>query len=328
MADPRYDVAISFLSADETTAASVYNYLREGLEVFFYPRQQETLAGTDGLETMRWPFLNENSRLVVVLYRELWGQTPWTGVEETAIRDRCLKDKFQSLFFMMLEDMSTVPLWLPATHVRFNYSQFGLAQAIGAIKARVQERGGTITPLTPLRRVELYKQEQEYLQAKQSLRSCNAREIVEREATKLLSQIKALCAQVTAEGTITIEFYSEGASCHIRTARVSLTVNLQWANFDSELVVREFDRKLAVPARGEQLIYVSGQPREIRATRFLPDLDRARNLGWIEQGQSSTFITSDALANHVVIQLIDLSERADRGEFRSSMPQSLARRRR
>lgn len=123
----------------------------------------------------------------------------------------------------MLEDTSSVPSWLPATHVRFNYAQFGLEQAIGAIKARVQERGGTMTPLTPLRRVELYKQEQEYLQAKQSLRSYNARDIVGREATNLLSQIKALCAQVTAEGTIAIEFYSEpqGASCHIRTGRVS-----------------------------------------------------------------------------------------------------------
>jgi len=327
MADPRYDVAISFLSADEPTAAAVYNSLREGLEVFFYPRQQETLAGTDGLETMRGPFLNENSRLVVVLYRELWGKTQWTGVEETAIRDRCLKDKFQSLFFMMLEDTSSVPLWLPATHVRFNYAQFGLEQAAGAIKARVQDRGGTITPLTPLRRVELYRQEQEYLLAKQALRSHSAREIVDREATKLLSKIKALCAQVTAEGTIAVEFYSEVANCHARTGRVSLTVTLQWANFDCELVVREFDRRLAVPARGEQPIYAGGQPRETRVTRFLPDLNRAREFGWIEQGQSSTFITCDELANKVVIQLIDLAERAHRGEFRSSSPRSLARRR-
>lgn len=320
MADPRYDVAISFLSADETMAASVCNSLREGLEVFFYPRQQEALAGTDGLETMRSPFLNENSRLVVVLYRELWGKTQWTGVEEMAIRDRCLKDKFQSLFFMMLDDTSSVPSWLPATHIRFNYSQFGLEQAIGAVKARVQEMGGTITPLTPLKRVELYKLDREYHQAKRSLRSGNTREVVERGATDLLSQIEALCAQVTAEGTINIEFYPEGASCHIRTGRVSLTVSLQWANVDSELVVREFDRRLAVPARGEQRVYIGGQPRETRVTRFLPDLDRALRFGWTEQAHSSTFITSEALANQVVIQVIDLAERADRGEFRSQMP--------
>ena len=149
------------------------------------------------------------------------------------------------------------------------------------------------------------------------------------EAAKLLSHIKALCAQVTDEGTIAIEFYSEGAHCHVRTARVSLTVTLQWANFDCELVVREFDRRLAVPARGEQPIYVGGQPRETRVARFLPDLNRAREFGWIEQGQSSRFVTCDALANQVIIQLVDLAERADRGEFRSStFPRPLARRRR
>jgi hypothetical protein len=314
MANPQYDVAISFLSADEPTAAAVHNSLREGLEVFFYPRQQETLAGTDGLETMRGPFLNENSRVVVVLFRERWGKTPWTGVEETAIRDRCLKDKFQSLFFMMLEDTSSVPLWLPATHVLFNYAQYGPEQAVGAIKARVQERGGAITPLTPLRRLELYKQEQEYLRDKQALRFNNRREIVGREVSKLFSQIKALCAQITDEGTIGIEFYSSGANCHARTSRVSLTVNLEWANVDCELVVREFDGRLAVPDRNELAIY-AGRRREVRATRFLPDLNRAREFGWIEKGQSSPFITCDALANQVVIQLIDLTERADRGEL-------------
>jgi hypothetical protein len=34
-------------------------------------------------ESMREPFFD--SRVVVVLYREPWGTTPWTSVEETAI---------------------------------------------------------------------------------------------------------------------------------------------------------------------------------------------------------------------------------------------------
>jgi hypothetical protein len=35
MAQPKYDVAISFLSADESIAAALYNRLGEGLNVFF-----------------------------------------------------------------------------------------------------------------------------------------------------------------------------------------------------------------------------------------------------------------------------------------------------
>ena len=63
MTQPRYDVAISFLSADESTAAALHNSLSEGLEIFFYPRKQEALAGTDGLESMRKPFLEESRGL-------------------------------------------------------------------------------------------------------------------------------------------------------------------------------------------------------------------------------------------------------------------------
>jgi len=87
---PRYDVAISFLSKDEAIGAALRDRLSDGLNVFYYPRNQEELAGTDGLETMRTPFF-DNSRVVVVLYREPWGKTPWTRVEETAIKDGCFE---------------------------------------------------------------------------------------------------------------------------------------------------------------------------------------------------------------------------------------------
>src|SRR5579859_2521122 len=110
---PKYDVALSFLSADEPTAGAIYDRLREGLEVFFFPRRQEALAGTDGLESMRTPFLNE-SRVVVVLYRAPWGKTPWTGVEETAIKEGCLKHGWHRLFFVVLDKTSTLPIWLPS----------------------------------------------------------------------------------------------------------------------------------------------------------------------------------------------------------------------
>ncbi|MCX6620950.1 MAG: hypothetical protein NTY38_07685 [Acidobacteria bacterium] len=44
IAQPKYDVALSFLATDEPTAAALCDRLREGLEVFFYPRKQEVLA--------------------------------------------------------------------------------------------------------------------------------------------------------------------------------------------------------------------------------------------------------------------------------------------
>src|ERR1041384_970246 len=110
--NPQYDVAISFLSKDEAQATAIYEQLNQGLQVFFYPRNQEELAGTDGMESMRKPFLDE-SRVVVVLYREPWGKTPWTRVEETAIKEGCLQHGWERLLFIILDKTSALPKWLP-----------------------------------------------------------------------------------------------------------------------------------------------------------------------------------------------------------------------
>jgi hypothetical protein len=55
--EPVYDVAISFLAADEKTASAIKTRLA-GLNVFFYPHNQEELIGTNGLESMRAPAAN------------------------------------------------------------------------------------------------------------------------------------------------------------------------------------------------------------------------------------------------------------------------------
>jgi hypothetical protein len=64
-----YDVAISFLVKDDKIAKALADQLGESPKVFYFPRAQGELAGTDGMETMRNPFL-DGSRVMVVLYRE------------------------------------------------------------------------------------------------------------------------------------------------------------------------------------------------------------------------------------------------------------------
>lgn len=143
---PKYDVAISFLAKDEPTARVLADKLEaSGFNVFFFPRNQEELAGTNGMETMREPFFN--SRVNVVLFRQPWGETPWTRVEQTAITERCLQTGWDSLMFVELDETSARPTWLPNTHVRFALKAYGLEQLAGAVKARVQEHGGKVTPL-------------------------------------------------------------------------------------------------------------------------------------------------------------------------------------
>jgi len=312
MTKPKYDVAISFLSADEPIAAALHNALSNGLEVFFYPRSQEVLAGKDGLEAMRAPFLLEESRIVVVLYRDPWGETPWTGVEALAIKDRCLKDRFQSLIFMTLDKTSALPTWLPLTHVRFNYADYGPEQAVGVIKARVQETGGIIAVPTAARRAELSRIETEYVLERSRLQSPFGREMVNPAIQELFTKIREISTEINATRPAPIQFASDVLQCHLRD-RVSLTVRATQLA-ETKLVVRQYSKRIAMGP--EILHYVPNEgPQLVNETTFLPEMTRAREIGWSEEGQPSKFLSSSALANLIVNQFTDLTARRERGEF-------------
>jgi hypothetical protein len=77
------------------------------------------------------------------------------------------------------------------------------------------------------------------------------------------------------------------------------------------LVVREYDNRL--PIGGENLCYLNGKPQMLIESRFLPDMNRAREYGWCEEGQPSKFLSSAALADVIVNRFIDLVARSERG---------------
>jgi hypothetical protein len=150
-------VAISFLHRDEPLALQIQTKLSESMEVFFYSKRQEELAGTDGLESFREAF-RTRSRLVLVLYSEGWGKTPWTRVEETAIKDRCLEQGWDLLLLVTLDE-SKPPIWLPESNIRLNYSIYGFEQLIGAIKIRAEKQSTQFKKETALDRAHRLNQE-------------------------------------------------------------------------------------------------------------------------------------------------------------------------
>ena len=72
--DFKYDVAFSFLADDESLAIEIGDRIRDRVGVFIYSESQKDLIGNDGIDQFSSVF-RQDSRLVVVLYREQWGQT-------------------------------------------------------------------------------------------------------------------------------------------------------------------------------------------------------------------------------------------------------------
>jgi hypothetical protein len=136
----KYDVAFSFLAKDEQTAIKIDNLLKNRLNTFLFSKKQEEIAGTDGEETFHNVFGKE-SRIVVILFRENWGSTRWTRIEETAIKNRGYEEGYDFTFFIPIDTSFAAPQWLPKNRIWFDLERWGVEGAASAIEVRVQEAG-------------------------------------------------------------------------------------------------------------------------------------------------------------------------------------------
>jgi hypothetical protein len=313
----KYDVAISFLVQDLKLASALNQKLSVGLNVFFFPHGQEELAGTDGLESMRAVFRSQ-SRLNVVVYREDWGNTPWTGVEEAAIKDSCLENYFRNLFFFVVQPTGVYPSWLPDTHIRFNYGEFTLEDAAGAIKARVHERGGHYRPLTPIRKAELLKAEQEFQQDRSDMSSSDGIKAILAEVKKVVGALEKEVVNVNAHGDLEVECEASDSTCVLRSDNVGMI--LRWdQRFDrslegSALSVEEYTGRLRFNRDQERYISFA-RPECIKREAYKPELSRAREYGWVLNSNEEEYVSSASIADKCLLQLMNLIERERAGSL-------------
>jgi hypothetical protein len=139
--DYKYEVAISCLKEDANIAQELYDLLRPRVRsIFFYPNNQDDLIARDGLEVFQNVFRRE-SRVVVVIYREGWGKTKWTAVEETAIKEMCFDADWTRI--VVYSEDEKAPKWLPQSYI-WAGKRYGLTALAGVIEQKVQEAGGNV----------------------------------------------------------------------------------------------------------------------------------------------------------------------------------------
>jgi hypothetical protein len=312
--DHTFDVAISFLHEDLGIATQLRDELAEVFDVFIYTKKQEELAGTDGLESFRAMF-RQRSHLVVVLLRERWGKTPWTRVEMEAITDGFLAEGSAFLFVIMIEDCAPPP-WIPDKLIRFNLKDFGIEQAVGAIKARALEQGGELHRPTPAFLAEQAQKRAQFASKRADLlRSEAGVRQAEEEAERLISLIRDRSEEACAAApALEIAFGSGKLSAVMRVPSVS--VSCAYRNRilnvldDARLVVSEFRGIVILP--GESAYYLV-QPNELVATEFSPEFTEEH--GWCWREANGRIHTSDEIATYFVEKFFSLLDRQSAGEL-------------
>lgn len=168
-----YEVAFSFCARDEGVATQLDDLLRERYKTFIYNRKQEVLAGTDGEKTFNEVFMHK-ARIAVILYRPEWGTTPFTRIEETAIRKRAYDEGYDFTVWIAMEPNVKLPEYVEPTRLYYGLPDYGINGAAGVIVSRIQSRGGNTRPETIDEKAARIKRHAEAQEARRAFLSSHA----------------------------------------------------------------------------------------------------------------------------------------------------------
>lgn len=248
---PKHDVAISLLKEDLALASELSLKLAP-LSTFLYSEEQEQLAGTDALASFREAFISE-SRLNVILHRRGWGETPYTRVEEMAIQERCLRDGWETLLLVKLDD-ATTPLWVPRSTIYLDLRAYPVDQAVGAIKRQVQNLGGDVRPASQADLVRARVREAEFAKETMALfRTPEGVRAADEAVARIVQQLTDELASIATEGDRRWEIKGGFDNNYgvVRFNRCSALFNWQrYANDCNrcQLSVRVFNASFETPA--------------------------------------------------------------------------------
>jgi hypothetical protein len=293
----KYEVAFSFLQDDEQLALEIANRVRDRVSVgvFVYSERQEELVGTDGVDAFSRIF-GEESRIVVVLFREGWGQTPWTRTEENAIRARGFKEGHEFVL-LVKPDAANPPVWLPPTRIYLGFDRYGIDGVASVIEARVQATGGTVHGESVADYAARISRDLDFERERRAfLASDRDVDSAKREVEVLFGEINRLGEQVNQTGSrIQVTFERSSVDfCRVSTinARFGVTWRLRWGN-NLEGAGLTF-----ILSEGGEFHngYTFEEPSYQERLSYDVDLDRAGAVGWRESESERRFLTSVQLA--------------------------------
>lgn len=297
-----YDVAFSFCEKDERLASEINSLLEGRITTFLYSKKQEVIAGKDGEEEFNKVFGKE-TRLVVVLYGPEWGKTPWTRIEETAIRNRGYSEGYDFAIFVMNEDTKP-PKWLPKNRLWFGLNRYGIEGAAAVIEARVQELNGKVRELTAADKAKQKVREIEFEHTRQEfLRSQKGVESAYKEVASLFSEIKKILGQIQSQN---LQFSIDEDDRHLVIYSFGYTLSLYWSiqysNSLDHAVFRVKIFKGSIPFKNKMPFE---DPKRLTEEKYYFDISSVGHYGWRYLRRDGEFFTTDQLVDRCMTQLMD-----------------------
>lgn len=311
----KYDVAFSFLAEDEDLAAKINELLEDRLSTFLYSRQQGELAGTDGEKSFNVVFGAE-ARIVFVLYRKGWGTTPWTRIEENAIRNRAFDDGYDFVIFAPLDSPPSVPKYLPKNRLWVGLERWGVEGAASVIESRVQEAGGIPHPESieehGRRRAKELKAERDI---KKFLDSEQGAERANQELSKLFSDLKKSAKGIRAEfEDMEVVFDHDNRRCVLCVENYSLLLdwNQLYRNTLDKSGLYFYLYKGRANLMGS-VRFPGESPKRLQEKEYRFGLTATDQALWINKSRDNESFSSEKFAKHLFSLLFDQVQNKKKG---------------
>lgn len=299
----KYEVAFSFLKQDETIAFDLNDRILDRLSTFVYSKRQEELGGTDGEKIFSSVFY-EQSRIVVVLYREGWGQTSWTRIEEYAIKNRAFEYGWDFLVFINLDINSKLPTWIPRTYIWVDYQRFKSEGAIAIIEQKCKEAGGQSRPesvedkANRLKRLRIAEKERELF-----LDSPDGLEAVCDEVHSIILRLKEIKLQIEDPSTNLHLSREERTDQMYSFGHNGYNLRIEWNGPHIQKVSHALMRISLYEASGHHRI--NYRENIIKQCDYKFDRDLIGNNGWLVAESGKNFQSSNQLIETWATRFID-----------------------
>lgn len=309
--DYKYDIAFSFIAEDESIATELNDLLQDRLNTFLYSKKQEELAGTDGEEKFNIVF-SEQARMVVVLYRDGWGETPWTRIEETAIRNRAFDEGYEFVTFVPLEEKSTTPRWLPKNQIWVGLKRWGSTGAASVIEARVQELGGSPSEESISDRAKRLERSLQFKEKREKFYSSHEGvQVSNSEFEKLGNELETLLETIKTS-TENISYFLKRANCQMVILGPHGGLSINWIKHYANSLT---DSKLDVILYRDHPLFPGvtlwEEPRKIASLKFIIDLLTPDMPGWKLTYPTKREFTTGALAEYIINFYMEYAEPKD-----------------
>jgi len=317
----KYDVAFSFLEEDESLVIQIDDLLKDRLSSFIYSNKQKEIAGTDGEKTFNEVFGKE-SRIVVVFYRENWGKTPWTRIEETAIRNRAYNKGYDFVLFIPMETSQKVPQWLPKTQLWIGLERWGISGAASVIEARVQSSGGTPKEENALEFAERKRRDLERIRARKVfLESENGVQAALKEVDYLLSEIQKLSDEIANKTGWKFEIYHPNSKESLYIYGCGVTLIVGWScKYTNILEGAYLYVKTAKGKVGWPNTFYYENPVLLEEFMFYFDTYDTISNGWKKPDSSDPILSSKQMADFSLKLLANSIHNQETGETSDDEP--------